>query len=147
MALRATRVGTRKAKEAAQRYLEKGRHDLPCKRCGELVYDLYPDVTAVTCDYCIQFLVEPPEILVKLKAASEKEVKSKGWHFKKHYVSPSGKIYSYGKEVITDDRPVDNTKGNVDGVSADNRTAKKPARKKKSVTSSKKVKKVKRSKK
>lgn len=70
--------------------------DLNCKSCGAVVENLSSDVGAVTCDRCVQRLVAPPEMPV---SKYNIEIRPRGWHLKKEYISPSGKMYEYGKEV------------------------------------------------
>ena len=74
------------------------RIDLMCKYgCGTFVENLPSDVAAVTCWRCVVRMVEPP--VQYQRAAAPTEKRSRGWHLKENYVSPSGKVYSFGKEV------------------------------------------------
>ena len=73
-----------------------GRKELECKECHNLVEDLLLDVKSVICSICVARMVPPTEIKL-IKRSDEKH--PRGWHLKKQYVSPSGKVYSFGKEV------------------------------------------------
>ncbi len=67
---------------------------LVCKVCGEEEVSVSSDCTAVTCAYCVQRMLPPPE---KPKSA-QKSDKPRGWHFKS-YFEQDGIIYSKGVEV------------------------------------------------
>lgn len=87
------------SQEMARRFKRGERIELECKHCQVLVENLSPDTTSVICADCVQIMVGPPESM-KPKIVTEK--RPRGWQFKKSYVSPSGKKYVFGKEVIED---------------------------------------------
>ena len=78
------------------------RIDLMCQHgCGTFVENLPSDTKAVTCWKCVVRMVEPPIVKVQ-KIIVPTEKRSRGWQFKKEYISPSGKVYHFGKEVMRD---------------------------------------------
>lgn len=89
---------TRKvSKSFATRLMSGERIELECSKCGRLVENLSPDTASVICSWCVQLMVAPPQM-----KDSNKEKRPRGWQFKKRYVSPSGIVYSFGKEVKED---------------------------------------------
>lgn len=80
---------------------KKERVNLSCS-CGTVVERLDADTASVICSSCVQTMVPAPS-KPKHIADANKEKRPRGWHFKKKYVSPSGKVYSFGKEVKMDE--------------------------------------------
>ena len=80
-------------------YNRGDRIGLTCD-CGRFVDGLTPDIKAVKCWVCVAREAAPP---VQRKPKTT-EVRPKGWQRRKHYESPSGTIYSFGKEVTADER-------------------------------------------
>jgi hypothetical protein len=75
--------------------------------CGTFVDDLTPDTKAVTCWICIARACAAPE-MPKQRSVKSEEERPRGWQRRKEYIAPSGKTYSFGKEV-TDDERIDTT--------------------------------------
>jgi hypothetical protein len=100
--LRRRRI-TKKQINASRRY-NREKIDMECKECGYLVEQLDSDIKAVTCEYCVQRSVPAPEPPKSALKKNNGEHHPRGWHLKKRYVSPSGKVYSFGKEVTENDR-------------------------------------------
>lgn len=71
--------------------------------CGNFVDDLTPDIKSVTCWICIAKACAAPEQPRQATPKSSEE-RPRGWQRRKDYVSPSGKIYSFGKEVTENER-------------------------------------------
>lgn len=69
-----------------------GRQYLTCSQCGNEEVEVPADVSKVTCAYCVQKMVAPPE------EVREKSDKPRGWHFKV-YFEHNGVVYSKGQEV------------------------------------------------
>jgi hypothetical protein len=72
-----------------------GKHILYCSQCDDGSMEVSLEITKFICSYCVQKLVAPPENYKK----SEHEGYQRGWHFKKRYEAPDGKIYAFGKLV------------------------------------------------
>ena len=89
---------TEKQLESARKYFGKESIALECE-CGRIVEKLPADTASVVCSYCLQAKVDRPEgIIPKKKTADDN--RPRGWHLLKKYVSPSGKVYERGKEVV-----------------------------------------------
>lgn len=69
-----------------------GRQHLICSECNNEEVEVPADVSKVTCAYCVQKMIAPPE------EVREKSDKPRGWHFKM-YFEHNGVVYSKGKEV------------------------------------------------
>jgi hypothetical protein len=81
-----------------------GRQYLICAQCGDEEVEVPADVSKVTCAYCVQKMVAPPE------EVREKSDKPRGWHFKA-YFEHNGVVYSKGQEVTDPDEIVRLKKG------------------------------------
>jgi len=90
-------LSKRKPKKLSNKYVEKvtGYHELECSMCNIEVSLVSKDVARFTCAQCVQSICAPPENYKK----SEHEGYQRGWHFKKRYEAPDGKIYAFGKLV------------------------------------------------
>jgi hypothetical protein len=78
---------------------------LLCKECDEIEVEVAQDIGAVTCAYCVQRLVPPPEGITP-KDPNEKF--PRGWALKVRYVHTDGRVFAKGKEtgeVITSEEP------------------------------------------
>lgn len=73
---------------------------LVCKECDEEEVQVSSDVKAVTCAYCVQKLVAPPDNYIK----KEKSDKPRGWHFKPFF-EHNGEVFSKG-ELVTDAKQI-----------------------------------------
>ena len=71
--------------------------------CGNFVDDLTPDIRAVTCWICVAKAAAAPEMPKQAVKKSEEE-RPRGWQRRKEYLSPSGKTYSFGKEVAINEQ-------------------------------------------
>lgn len=97
----------RKISKATFDLRNKEKIDLLCSKCQALVEGLDADTSSVICDRCIARMAMPPEEPKAKKVTSETDEKHpRGWHLKKHYVSPSGKVYCRGKEIIDDSKNI-----------------------------------------
>ena len=74
-----------------------GRQLLTCKECNDTEVVVSNDIAAVTCAYCVQKMIAPPDNYVK---KSEADKKPRGWHLKIYY-EKNGVVYSKG-EIVTD---------------------------------------------
>lgn len=79
-----------------------GRLILTCKECNKISVEVPADIAYVTCAYCVQKMVAPPDNYVKKVDPADK--KPKGWHFKM-YFEHNGVVYSKGK-VVTDAKQI-----------------------------------------
>jgi hypothetical protein len=88
----------RKPKKLSSKHVERatGKHELYCSECDSNPAEVSLDVGKYTCSYCVQKMVAPPENYNKKK---DNEGFPRGWHFKKRFEGPDGKIYSFGKIV------------------------------------------------
>lgn len=96
MALKRRKL-TKKQKAMQRKYTKmESQEYMVCRGegCRTIFYDVAPDVKSILCAGCVQKLC-PWES----KAKEPKEKRPRGWHRKKHYISPSGIEYSYGKEI------------------------------------------------
>lgn len=78
---------------------------LLCKVCDEVEVEVAHDIAAVTCAYCVQRQVAPPDN-IKPKAPGEKF--PRGWALKARYVHTDGRVFEKGKEtgeVVTPKAP------------------------------------------
>lgn len=66
-----------------------------CKECKDEVVLVSNDVKAVTCGYCVQRMLAPPDNYVKAKTTS---TRPKGWNLKQ-YIELDGKVYVKGEEI------------------------------------------------
>lgn len=88
--------------------LKSGRNTkkwLMCKVCDEVEVEVAQDISAVTCAYCVQKQVPPPE---NLKPKDPAEKFPRGWALKARYVHVDGRVFEKGKEtgeVVTPEAP------------------------------------------
>ena len=78
---------------------------LLCKVCDEVEVEVAQDIGAVTCAYCVQRQVPPPE---GLKPKDPNEKFPRGWALKTRYVHTDGRVFAKGKEtgeVIAPEEP------------------------------------------
>jgi hypothetical protein len=69
---------------------------MECKLCLSNGVMVSKDVKSVICGRCTAQQVDPPEVK---PPKTDDDKRPKGWHLKKEYISPSGKIYHRGREV------------------------------------------------
>lgn len=67
---------------------------LLCKECEDVEVQVAPDIGAVTCAYCVQRQVNPPE---GLKPKDPGEKFPRGWALKATYIHTDGRIFEKGK--------------------------------------------------
>lgn len=90
-----------KVTTSLKKLLAQGRKSLLCKECEKHVVEVAPDIAAVTCGYCVQRQVAPPE---GIKPKPEGEKFPRGWALKARYVHTDGRVFEKGKdtgEVVT----------------------------------------------
>jgi hypothetical protein len=94
-------LSKRKPKKLSNKHIEKvtGYHELECSMCGVEVCLVSKDICKFTCSRCVQNICAPPENYKK----REHDGYQRGWHFKKRYEAPNGKIYTFGKLVEEDE--------------------------------------------
>ncbi len=90
---------------------------LMCKVCDKVEVEVAQDIGAVTCAYCVQRQVAPPDN-IKPKEPTEKF--PRGWALKARYVHTDGRVFEKGKET-------------GEKVTPESKPEKKPASKKKVV--------------
>ena len=81
------------------------RKTLVCQECDVVTVDVANDIKAVTCAYCVQRQVAPPD---NIKPKSDGEKFPRGWALKARYVHTDGRIFIEGKdtgEVETQETP------------------------------------------
>lgn len=79
--------------------LKSGRNTkkwLMCKVCDEVEVEVAQDISAVTCAYCVQKQVPPPE---NLKPKDPAEKFPRGWALKATYIHTDGRIFEKGKDT------------------------------------------------
>lgn len=103
----------RKPKKLSSKHVERatGKHELYCSVCDSNPKEVSLDVGKFTCSYCVQQMVAPPENYNKKK---DNEGFPRGWHFKKRFEGPDGKIYSFGKIVEEGDILDEDTSETID---------------------------------
>jgi len=69
---------------------------LTCKQCDTVEVEVSFDTGAVTCAYCVQRQVAPPE---GIKPKSDVEKFPRGWALKARYVHIDGRVFEKGKET------------------------------------------------
>ena len=74
----------------------KERKTLVCQDCDIVTVEVANDIRAVTCAYCVQKQVAPPE---NIKPKSEGEKFPRGWALKQRYVHTDGRVFIKGKET------------------------------------------------
>ena len=90
-------------KTAGKIYSRGERIGLECSKCGRFVDNLTPDIGSIECWVCIAGEAAAP-MMPKQVVKKSGEERPRGWQRRKEYVSPSGKTYSFGKEVIINER-------------------------------------------
>ena len=81
------------------------RKTLVCQECDVVTVEVASDIKAVTCAYCVQKQVAPPE---GIKPKTEGEKFPRGWALKQRYVHTDGRVFIKGKEtgeVVTPEAP------------------------------------------
>ena len=94
-----------KVTTSLKKLLSEGRKGLVCKECDKHVVEVAADIKAVTCAYCVQRQVAPPDN-IKPKEPGEKF--PRGWALKARYVHTDGRVFEKGKdtgEVVTPEEP------------------------------------------
>jgi len=97
-----------KVTKAIKQWLKSGKDKkqwLMCKECDEISVEVGMDISAVTCAYCVQKQLPPPEN-IKPKEPGEKF--PRGWALKARYVHTDGRVFEKGKEtgeVVTPEEP------------------------------------------
>ena len=79
------------------------RKYLACKVCNEVEVEVQVDIAAVTCAYCVQRQVAPPEQPKSHTPAGEKF--PRGWALKAKYVHTDGRVFEKGKETGKTETP------------------------------------------
>jgi hypothetical protein len=72
------------------------RKTLVCQDCDVVTVVVANDIRAVTCAYCVQRQVAPPE---NIKPKPEGEKFPRGWALKARYVHTDGRIFIKGKDT------------------------------------------------
>jgi hypothetical protein len=94
-----------KVTTSLKKMLSEGRKSLLCKECERHTIEVAPDITAVTCGYCVQRQVAPP---ANIKPKEPGEKFPRGWALKARYVHTDGRVFEKGKdtgEVVTPEAP------------------------------------------
>ena len=97
-----------KVTNALKNLLRSGRATkklLLCKECDKVEVEVAQDIAAVTCAYCVQRQVAPPD---NIKPKTEGEKFPRGWALKARYVHTDGRVFVKGKEtgeVVTPEEP------------------------------------------
>lgn len=96
-----------KATASVKRLLKNGniRKTLICKVCEQIEVEVSFDTAAVTCAYCVQRQVAPPE---GIKPKNPTEKFPRGWALKARYVHIDGRVFEKGQatgEVVTPEPP------------------------------------------
>jgi len=85
-----------KVTSAIKKFLKSGKEAkklLMCKECDRVEVEVGPDIAAVTCAYCVQRQVPPPE---NLKPKEPGEKFPRGWALKATYIHTDGRIFEKG---------------------------------------------------
>ena len=88
-----------KATSAVKKFLKSGKSPkklILCKVCDTIEVEVSFDTVAVTCAYCVQRQVAPPE---GIKPKSDVEKFPRGWALKARYVHIDGRVFEKGKET------------------------------------------------
>lgn len=88
-----------KVTEAIKKILKSGREAkkmLLCKECNKIDVEVGLDISAVTCAYCVQRQVPPPE---NIKPKAEGEKFPRGWALKATYIHTDGRIFEKGVDT------------------------------------------------
>lgn len=85
-----------KVTTSLKKLLADGRKSLVCKECEKHVVEVAADIKAVTCGYCVQRQVAPPE---GIKPKPEGEKFPRGWALKARYIHTDGRVFEKGKDT------------------------------------------------
>jgi hypothetical protein len=85
-----------KVTTSLKKLLAQGKKSLLCKECERHTVEVAPDIVAVTCGYCVQRQVAPPE---NIKPKPEGEKFPRGWALKARYIHIDGRVFEKGKET------------------------------------------------
>lgn len=88
-----------KVTAAIKSFLKSGKEAkklLMCKECDRIEVEVGPDIAAVTCAYCVQRQVPPPE---SIKPKAEGEKFPRGWALKATYIHTDGRIFEKGVDT------------------------------------------------
>jgi len=85
-----------KVTTSLKKLLAEGRKTLVCKECETHIVEVAADIKAVTCGYCVQRQVAPPE---GIKPKSEGEKFPRGWALKARYIHTDGRVFEKGKDT------------------------------------------------
>jgi hypothetical protein len=121
-----------KVAKALQNLFKSGKNTkklLVCKECDKVEVEVAHDISAVTCGYCVQRQVAPPE---NLKPKEPGEKFPRGWALKATYIHTDGRIFEKGTDTGRKYEPTDAGKVKKE-------TPVKVPKKKKIATSKKKV--------
>jgi hypothetical protein len=69
---------------------------LLCKVCSQVEVEVAHDIGAVTCSYCVQRQVAPPD---NIKPKEKGEKFPRGWALKATYIHTDGRIFEKGKDT------------------------------------------------
>lgn len=73
------------------------RKYLVCKVCNEIEVEVQVDIATVTCAYCVQRQVAPPDLPKPQVPAGEKF--PRGWALKATYIHSDGRIFERGVDT------------------------------------------------
>jgi hypothetical protein len=97
-----------KVSSSVKALLKSGKNPkkfLTCKECDKVEVEVSFDTAAVTCSYCVQRQLPPPQ---GIKPKSDVEKFPRGWALKARYVHIDGRVFEKGKdtgEVVTPEEP------------------------------------------
>ena len=89
----------KKVPKALEKLLKSGRNlkkFLLCKECDDIEVEVGVDIGAVTCAYCVQRQVAPPDSM-KPKVPGEKF--PRGWALRATYIHTDGRIFEKGVDT------------------------------------------------
>lgn len=84
-----------KSKVTLKQLLSDGRKTLVCKECEKHIVEVASDIAAVTCAYCVQRQVAPPDNI----KPKEKSEFPRGWALKATYIHTDGRIFEKGVDT------------------------------------------------
>ena len=87
------------------RIINRKKERIWCSRCGQRSIISWDDVKEILCGTCFAWDIYKEE----MKTQTPKLKFGRGWHLRKRFEAPDGKIYSFGKE-ITGEKNVRNSK-------------------------------------
>lgn len=97
-----------KVSSSVKALLKSGKNPkkfLTCKECDKVEVEVSFDTAAVTCAYCVQRQLPPPQ---GIKPKSDVEKFPRGWALKARYVHIDGRVFEKGKdtgEIVTPEEP------------------------------------------